>query len=434
MGGATDGASLRIRARHDRRCGSAPVVGLGSSGYALYSAYHPLIPAGWGENAPPPLVPQAGLGEKSPDWGKFLHKRGWGVHSWMVSAIKSSQHGLTAAQREVFDHLLAVGATRPLSAPALASELAATLQTGCASALERWPEGRLWFAKSQISSLLRCEGSIPAYAASRAESYSGAVAVGVVSHRAIQISHTHRHLTPAAAVDAAIEASRDDEKFSNWWDDQSAGLQSDLLCQMISRTVGFLDAFPPLPANWVPRFEESIQAKLGGLVLSARPDLVLGRPRPDMRQTMFLCDFKSGSLNDGHLFEARYYALVATLRFGVPPFRSTVFSLASGEWTEPDIDADMLRLTAETVVAAVNSYVDVMLERREPTYTPDRWCTWCPARNTCAARAAHEASESAAKSVPLASPKPSTAASRTTTTKPAAKKVAAKARNVYEIE
>lgn len=355
----------------------------------------------------------------------------------MVGTLQNSQLGLTTAQREVFDNLLAVGATRPLSAPALASELSATLQTGCASALERWPEGRLWFAKSQISNLLRCEGSIPAYAASQTESYSSSVAVGVVSHRAIQISHTHRHLTPAAAVDAAIEASRDDEKFSNWWDDQRAGLQSDLLCQMISRTVGFIDTFPPLPANWVPRFEESIQAKIGGLTLSARPDLVLGRPRPDMRQTMFLCDFKSGSLNDGHLLEARYYALVSTLRFGVPPFRSTVFSLASGEWTEPDINAEVLRATADTVVIAVNSYIDVMLERREPTYTPDRWCTWCPARDTCTAHAAYEAAESAAKSVHVASPKArptATTPSRAAAQKPSVKKVPAKAHNVYEIE
>jgi len=347
----------------------------------------------------------------------------------VVSALKSSQHGLTVAQREVFDHLLAVGSTRPLAPPALASELKSTIESGCASALDRWPDGRLWVSKSHLSSLLRCEGSLPASAASRTDSYSAAVAVGVVSHKAIQVSHTHRHLTPAAAVEAAIEASRDDEKFSLWWDDQSPGLQSDLLCQMISRTVGFLDAFPPLPANWVPRFEESIQAKIGGLVLSARPDLVLGRPRSDMRQTMFLCDFKSGSLNDSHLFEAHYYALVATLRFGVPPFRSTVFSLASGEWTDPLIDAEILRATAETVVASVNSYVDIMLARREPVYTADRWCTWCPARTSCTAHAAYAKDRSIPSAPVVILPSPTPA-------KPVRKvhKPTTKVQSVYDIE
>lgn len=348
-----------------------------------------------------------------------------------MSGIPSSQYGLTAAQREVFDHLLAVGSTRPLAPPALASELSATLQSGVSTALDRWPEGRLWFAKSHISNILRCEGSIPAHAAAKAEGYSPAIAVGVVSHRAIQISHTHRQLTPAAAVDAAIEASRDDQKFSQWWDEQSAGVQSDLLCQMISRAVGFLDAFPPLPPNWVPRFEENIQARIGNLILSARPDLVLGRPRADMRQTMLLCDFKSGSLNDSHLFEAHYYALVSTLRFGVPPFRSTVFSLASGEWTAPDIDADILRNTADVVVNAVNSYVDVMLARREINYTAGRWCTWCPARMTCDAASKYN-TEQAAKVAQVSRVELTPASARKVTGK--SKKTVAPASSIYDIE
>lgn len=301
-----------------------------------------------------------------------------------MSATLNSQKALTAAQRAVFDDLLAVGGPRPVTPPTLASELAEIIEQGCAPALARWPETRLWLSKSQVSSMLRCEGSVVASAAERREGYSAPIAIGVVSHRAIQISHTHPHLTPSAAVDAAIEASRDDERFSQWWDSQSVGSQSDLLCQMISRAVGFLDAFPPLPPNWVPRFEESIQARFGKLVLSARPDLVLGRPRPDMRQTMFLCDFKTGSINDAHHTEAMFYALVATLRFGTAPFRSTVFSVASGEWTDPEVSAEQLRTAAATVVDTVTRYVDVILNRREPTLTPDRWCTWCPARTTCA--------------------------------------------------
>ncbi len=362
-----------------------------------------------------------------------------------MSTSHSSQYGLTAAQREVFDHLLAVGAARPLTPPTLASELTATLETGCSAALSRWPETRLWLSKSHISNILRCEGSALAQAADRDSTYSGAIAVGVVSHKAIQISHTHRHLTPAAAVDAAVEASRDDVKFSLWWDDQSAGVQSDLLCQMVSRTVGFLDAFPPLPPNWVPRFEESIQARLGKLVLSTRPDLVLGRPRVDMRQTMFLCDFKSGSLNDQHLLEARFYALVSTLRFGVAPFRSTVFSVASGEWTDPDISADVLRETAETVVSAVNNYIDVMLDRRDPVYTPDRWCMWCPARQDCAAATEHQASlqsgpvqsgRQAVQPVVVLGRKPSSSATKTPTnsTSAAKKKKTTAPKNVFDIE
>jgi hypothetical protein len=305
-----------------------------------------------------------------------------------VSDTRNSQRALTTAQREVFDNLLAVGGSRPVSPPALVSELSEMIEQGCAVALAKWPENRLWFGKSQLSAMQRCEGAVVAQAAERTESsMSPSTAVGTVAHRAIQIAHTHSHLTPAAAVDAAIEASREEERFAEWWSSQSVGLQSDLLCQMISRAVGFLDAFPPLAPNWVPRFEESIQVRLGGLVMSARPDLVLGRPRPDMRQTMFLCDFKTGSLHDGHDLEAMFYALVSTLRFGTAPYRSTVFSVASGDWTDPDVSPAKLRETAKSVVDAVNRYVDVMLERRPATLTADRWCSWCPARSSCPAAA-----------------------------------------------
>jgi hypothetical protein len=123
---------------------------------------------------------------------------------------------------------------------------------------------------------------------------------------------------------------------------------------------------------------------------------------------MFLCDFKTGSLHDGHDLEAMFYALVSTLRFGTAPYRSTVFSVASGDWTDPDVSPTKLRETAKSVVDAVNRYVDVMLERRPATLTADRWCAWCPARNTCPAAAeaklAGGASGPAKTKLPVAQP------------------------------
>lgn len=304
----------------------------------------------------------------------------------MVSNTRTSQQALTAAQRRVFDNLLGIGSARPVAPIGLADELTSIIVEGTSAAVSQWSESKLWVSKSLVSSMLRCEGSVVASAAlDKSSVLSPAIALGVVSHRAIQVSHTHPHLTPAAAVESALEASMDDARFAEFWNTVSPAVQSDLVCQMVSRTVGFLDAFPPLAPNWVPRFEESIQARVGNLVLSSRPDLVLGRPRPDMRQSMFICDFKTGSLNDSHELEGMFYALVATLRFGVPPYRSTVFSLASGEWTSPDVTADRLLDTAKMVAETISRYVDIMIDRREPLLQPDRWCSWCPAQESCTA-------------------------------------------------
>ena len=168
-------------------------------------------------------------------------------------------------------------------------------------------------------------------------------------------------------------------------------MRSDLTGQMVSKTTSFLDSFPPLDQQWTPRFEESIQAKLGKVVLGARPDFMLGRPRSDLRQTMFLADMKTGALNDGHFDEAMYYALVATLRFGVAPFRSVVYSLASGEWSEPDVTAALLWHAAQRVVSAVETLTDVLTDRRPALLSAGRWCTWCPAKDTCPAFAQEQA-------------------------------------------
>ena len=77
---------------------------------------------------------------------------------------------------------------------------------------------------------------------------------------------------------------------------------------------------------------------------------------------MFIADWKSGALRDNHVNEAMFYALVATLRHGIPPYRSTVYSLASGTFTDPDVTAERLRAAAAQVVAGVTAIVDVLTD------------------------------------------------------------------------
>jgi hypothetical protein len=65
------------------------------------------------------------------------------------------------------------------------------------------------------------------------------------------------------------------------------------------------------------------------------------------------------------------------------PWRSTVYSLASGDWTDPDISIDDQIKTADSVIGAVNSIVDTLTESRPAALTPGDHCRWCPARTTC---------------------------------------------------
>lgn len=291
---------------------------------------------------------------------------------------------LNPSQRRVFDSLLAIGQPRPTASLQLAELLRARIEAGTVDAVTRWTENRFFLSKSQLVQVLNCQGIPVAERANPApRALHQATAVGIVTHRAVQMANTHPGRTVAWYVDQAVAASRGEDGFGLFWEQAAVGVQSDVKVQALSRTTCFLDTFPPLDPAWAWRFEESLQARIGRLTLAARPDLVLGRPRADGRQTMFLCDLKTGALHEAHDREAAFYALVATLRNGVPPFRSTVLSLASGDWTEPDVDEAVLLAAADDVVRAVNLLVDGLTEAAPLRLTPGIHCRYCPARPTC---------------------------------------------------
>lgn len=286
-------------------------------------------------------------------------------------------------QRVLFDQLLSVGTERPHAPEGLVETLRARVEEGVAETVARW--GRLWFSKSMLTEGTRCEGLVLAGAASASGSVlHPATMVGILAHRAIQMSQTHPGGVPAELVSEALRAARaNEERFARTWETMGDADRSDVQMAAVSRLIAFLDSWPPLQSRWYWRFEESMQCRIGDLTLAARVDLVLGRPRADGRQTMLLCDLKSGALADHHLLEASFYALVATLRWGIPPWRSTVFSLSSGEWTDPEVTEGRLLECADQVVEAVRSRVEVLSELRSPRLTGGPWCRFCPRRDSC---------------------------------------------------
>ena len=320
---------------------------------------------------------------------------------------------LTPAAKRVYADLMAVTSPRPVMRPGLVESLRNTIETGTAEVLTEWTETSMFLSKSQLATTLRCEGQVVAYAANPPDFTAPiglSTAIGIAAHRAIQMSHTHPGHTTPEYVRWAVEAScAAEDSFEHFWSQASPGVQSDAIAQITSRTAVFTTSWPPLADIWEPRFEESMTARVGQLKLSAKPDLVLGTPRPSGQQTMLICDLKSGSLNDDHADEAAWHALVATLRHGVAPFRSVVYSLAEGEWTDPaDVDEAMLHGAAERVVAGVVARVRVLTEARPPRLNPDRHCMWCPVATTCPESAARPAGggEPADDGRPSAPPEP----------------------------
>jgi hypothetical protein len=290
----------------------------------------------------------------------------------------------TPSQRKTFDSLLEIGGDRPVAPEGLVGELERMLVEGTADALSRWTEKTLWMGKSHISTVRNCEGLTLAEASQvRTRGLHSATAIGIVAHRAIQIAHTHPNLPVGSYVDSAIAGSMSEGDFTTFWETSDVSAQSDLITAAVSKVASFLDSWPPLAPAWTPRFEESVQARLGKLVLSARVDLTVGRPRTGGRQTMMLVDLKSSGISDHHEDEASFYALVSALRHGVPPWRSFVYSLASGDYTDPDVTPSRLLATADMVIDAANRYVAVLTDERPPVLTGGTFCRWCPVSGEC---------------------------------------------------
>ena len=299
--------------------------------------------------------------------------------------ITALSQGLTPRQIKTLNNLISIGAERPNSRVNLAAELEEVIRVGTSKSIASWTEKSLYFTKSQYMSMLKCEGAVKAYAQEqRGNILPMPVIVGIVSHRAVQLSYTHPGKSMGDYVKQAIIGARSSDKnIDDWFAKASQSDQSDVIMQSVSKVTNFSDDWPRLEESWSPRFEEPISSKIGNLTLSCRADLVLGRPRVDLRQTMMLIDLKSGNLKPEHDQEANFYALVSTLRHGVPPWRSLIYSLSSGDYSEPDVNEKILFETAESVVKEVNNYIEIMTEERVAKLTPGDQCNYCPVSESC---------------------------------------------------
>jgi hypothetical protein len=290
-----------------------------------------------------------------------------------------SMTNYSAAQQRLIDRLLERPTPEPLDAAVL-ERIEKRLFEATAADLCRWGKSRLYVTKHRLTTLERCEGLLVGEAAQPFGGMSPQAAIGLLAHQSIQLAHTHPGRSVADDVTASVQALvASDDAFAEFWQQTGPVNQSNVQMQAVSFTTTFLDTFPPLSGTFAARFEEAMQAPVGRLVLSARPDLVLGRASDGL----LLIDLKTGGLRDEHAGEAAFYALVAALRYRVLPAGSTVYSLASGEWSDPEVTTSMLEETAEKVAAAAVASVKLLADEAAPTLTPGPWCRYCPLRQTC---------------------------------------------------
>lgn len=303
----------------------------------------------------------------------------------------------TPAQTRVRAELLAWEAERPHVDPDLAPALREQLEQGAREIFEEHglptqggSRGRyddtVWVSKSRLDRLV-CDGLYRA-ALEEPFTWKPAIAVGTLTHRAIEVDHaTGRTRDPAQVVDHVWQevVTRPGDRlaaFANELDEVEAATLRQDVEQLLTE---HRDVWPVLPSALHVRSEQSARVELlgGRVVLSGTPDLTLGRVRDD-RARMLLVDLKTGLRRpDQERQELRFYALLLTLKHGQPPFRWAVHYVAEGAWDAEDYRPELLQTAVRRTLDGIRQAVRLRPDDAPERLQAGRWCRFCPRRDTC---------------------------------------------------
>ena len=293
---------------------------------------------------------------------------------------------LNPAQQSLTDKLGAVPAERPRFRDDLRDHLRHELEEALDPILAEVKDPPLFVSKRDLALIHGCETR---FVAEQDIEFAWTVAMarGSVAHKAIELSVTWRGKpTPLDLVDGAMARLEHDDRsvgaFLRTLDEpqraELAGMANDFVAT-------FLETFPPLRRQWRPVAESRVRAELcdGGLALAGRVDLSLGQPDGTIAGKV-LFDVKTGRPSTSHREDLRFYALLETLKSGVPPRLLVNYYLEAGDAHDETVSDDTLWTAAQRVVDAVEKIIALTGPGpRQANTSPSGACRWCPALPHC---------------------------------------------------
>jgi len=247
---------------------------------------------------------------------------------------------------------------------------------------ERLGDESIFLNKHRVTSVLGCEVQ---HLLPDDFSWSLAVAGGQVAHRAIQLAINWRgDPVPADLVDEAIAILVDDDSsLGDWISGLTEAERSDLVGFAVDKVIKFQECFPPLDRRAAPTTESAVRWPIDGpIILSGKVDLSIGRPA-GAESRKVLIDLKTGWVVAKHREDLRFYALVETLRTGVPPRKLASFYLDAGEPVVEDVSERILLSAARRTLDAAHAEIELRVEGREPVKRPGVSCKWCRLAPDC---------------------------------------------------
>ncbi len=291
---------------------------------------------------------------------------------------------LNVAQQRVLDEL---GSTdRPEFEPGLRDELFQELQdafTPMATVVTL--EDDLFVSKRALGMALTCEQH---YVTDSEGEFAWSVptARGTVAHKAIELTVGYRgHPTPLDLIEAALARLEQDRSIGDFLLGLSEPERADLIASSNDQVAAFLESFPPLQRQWRPVTEARVRAEFlgGALQLGGKVDLQLGYARGRSAGKVII-DLKTGRAHRTHVDDLRFYALIETLKHGVPPRLLVSYYLdAASPHTEP-VTEEILWTAARRTAEGVSRMVELRQKDTKPTRTPSGACSFCPLNTSCA--------------------------------------------------
>jgi hypothetical protein len=294
---------------------------------------------------------------------------------------------LNPAQQQVTDELGA----RPTERPSFRDDLRDHLRHELTTALEPVVTGldestSVMVSKRTLQLLHGCEAR---YLAEQRTPFTWTVPIarGTVVHKAIELLVAWRgEPTPLELVEHAMARLEHEERgvgpFLQSLDDAE---RAELVGLANDQVATFLETFPPLNRRWVPVAESRVRADLchDRVALVGKVDLSLGRAQGSVAGKV-LIDLKTGRPLDAHAEDLRFYALLETLKVGVPPRLLVDYYLEAGQPRRQEVTEDLLWATARRVIDGVTKLVALTGPAAGAAeLAPGSGCRWCPAVDHC---------------------------------------------------
>ncbi len=299
------------------------------------------------------------------------------------SAARLNPARLNPAQLDAVQLLREPRHERPLHRRELRDELRRLLHDDLVE-LAAWIERPIQLSKHHLASVHGCEER---FMHERQTPFraSAAIVRGTVAHKAIELSVHAPNASPGKLVDRALaHLTNSDSWAAQWLGDADELDRAEVRGLACDRVAKFVECFPPLSNGWRPITETRLSYDVhdGQIRLTGRPDLIIGAP-DGMRAGKIIIDLKTGNRSSTHIEDLRFYALIETLRLGVPPWKVASYYLDSGTFVVETVSEGLLEAAARRTVGGAIKLAELIQGERPPRRQAGPTCSWCPLLEQC---------------------------------------------------